>query len=150
MLGRRGPLSKIVGGGIGLAKEYQADRKSRKDAEESHPKDADPDERELGDEDDADDSDDEKWAQDLDAAQLETTGSDQAPGGDFDEKNWIDNFLMKHPPPSAQKDQPLSMPVIIPERRPGFKTRGFVRAYAPVLEDAGIDQDTFIEVRIIA
>ena len=71
MLGQRGPLSKIVGGGIGLAKEYQADRKGRKDAEESHPEDANPDERELGDEDDADDSDDEKWAQDLDAAQLE-------------------------------------------------------------------------------
>ena len=53
---------------------------------------------------------------------------------------------MKHPPPSTQKGQPLSMPVIIPERRPGFKTRGFVRAYAPVLEEAGIDQDTFIEV----
>ncbi|PQE07921.1 fad binding domain protein [Rutstroemia sp. NJR-2017a WRK4] len=39
----------------------------------------------------------------------------------------------------------LPVPVIIPERRPGSKHRGFVRAYAPILNDCGIDQTTFIE-----
>jgi hypothetical protein len=39
----------------------------------------------------------------------------------------------------------LPCPVIIPQRRPGAKKRGFVRAYAPVLADCGISQDVFIK-----
>lgn len=40
---------------------------------------------------------------------------------------------------------PLPCPVIIPQRRPRAKQRGFVRAYAPLLgECSGIDQDTFL------
>lgn len=38
----------------------------------------------------------------------------------------------------------LPLPVILPQRRPRDKKRGFVRAYAPVLEDTGIDQETFL------
>lgn len=38
----------------------------------------------------------------------------------------------------------LPYPVIIPQRRPGTKGRGFVNAYAPVLEASGIDQTTFL------
>lgn len=33
--------------------------------------------------------------------------------------------------------------MVIPQRRPGSKTRGFLRAYAPVLADYEIDQETF-------
>ncbi|KAK4508180.1 hypothetical protein PRZ48_001918 [Zasmidium cellare] len=40
---------------------------------------------------------------------------------------------------------PLPCPVVIPQRRPRKKARGFVRAYAPVLGDCGIDQDTFLK-----
>lgn len=150
MLGRRGPLSKLVGGGIGFAKEYQADRKARKDGETSQP-DAESShnqEEYQEDEDDQDDEvDDENWAQDLDAAQLEATPTNDSAGDGFDEGKWIDTFIKSHPPPSAfRPEQPLSMPVIIPERRPGFKTRGFVRAYAPVLQEAGIDEKTWIEL----
>jgi hypothetical protein len=39
----------------------------------------------------------------------------------------------------------LPCPVIIPQRRPGAKKRGFVRAYAPVLADCGISQDVFVK-----
>ncbi|KAJ5925416.1 hypothetical protein N7454_008055 [Penicillium verhagenii] len=39
----------------------------------------------------------------------------------------------------------LPFPVIIPQRRPGAKKRGFVRAYAPVLQDCGIGQDVFLK-----
>jgi hypothetical protein len=40
----------------------------------------------------------------------------------------------------------LPLPVIIPQRRPKDKSRGFVRAYAPILgECSGIDQTTFID-----
>lgn len=38
----------------------------------------------------------------------------------------------------------LPYPIIIPQRRPGTKTRGFVHAYAPDLAPCGIDQDIFI------
>ena len=38
----------------------------------------------------------------------------------------------------------LPLPVIIPQRRPRNKSRGFVRAYSPVLENVGIDQKTFL------
>jgi hypothetical protein len=48
------------------------------------------------------------------------------------------------PPPAMAAGGPLPCPVILPQRRPGAKGRGFVRAYAPVLTQAGIDQDTFL------
>lgn len=47
------------------------------------------------------------------------------------------------PSPNAVSSK-LKYPVIIPQRRPGTKIRGFVRAYAPVLADHDIDQDTFL------
>ncbi|KJX99691.1 hypothetical protein TI39_contig353g00031 [Zymoseptoria brevis] len=40
--------------------------------------------------------------------------------------------------------QPLPCPVVLPQRRPHKKARGFVRAYAPALADTGIDQETFL------
>ncbi|KAJ3495030.1 hypothetical protein NLG97_g3687 [Lecanicillium saksenae] len=39
---------------------------------------------------------------------------------------------------------PLSLPVVIPQQRPGSPERGFMAAYAPMLESAGIDQRTFM------
>ncbi|KAB8218028.1 hypothetical protein BDV33DRAFT_193084 [Aspergillus novoparasiticus] len=44
----------------------------------------------------------------------------------------------------VQAVQRIPCPVIIPQRRPGNKDRGFVRAYAPVLADCGINQDVFL------
>lgn len=38
----------------------------------------------------------------------------------------------------------LSLPVVIPQQRPGAPERGFMAAYAPMLESAGIDQRTFM------
>ncbi|MCJ1314940.1 hypothetical protein MMC15_000254 [Xylographa vitiligo] len=38
----------------------------------------------------------------------------------------------------------LSCPVIIPQRRPEDKSRGWLRAYAPALMECGIDQTEFI------
>ncbi|KAF1345557.1 hypothetical protein BDV97DRAFT_361378 [Delphinella strobiligena] len=46
--------------------------------------------------------------------------------------------------PNSAVTARLPYPVIIPQRRPGTKTRGFVHAYAPDLAPCGIDQDTFI------
>ncbi|EME89240.1 uncharacterized protein MYCFIDRAFT_193207 [Pseudocercospora fijiensis CIRAD86] len=47
-------------------------------------------------------------------------------------------------PSSSRPQNPLPCPVIIPQRRPRKKSRGFVQAYAPVLQNAGIDQATFL------
>lgn len=42
--------------------------------------------------------------------------------------------------------QRLPLPVILPQRRPNDKSRGFLRAYAPDLgEYKGIDEDTFLK-----
>lgn len=59
----------------------------------------------------------------------------------------LDDFIRTHPLPgdSAVKVPRLRCPVVIPQRRPGNKERGFIKAYAPDLEPFGIDQDTFIE-----
>lgn len=61
-----------------------------------------------------------------------------------------DSFIRNHPPPPYQQngedgDGQLALPVIITQRRPGSRTRGFVRAYSPLLEDVGIDQATFLD-----
>jgi hypothetical protein len=50
---------------------------------------------------------------------------------------------MAGPPPVQPRRLPF--PVIVPQRRPGAKKRGFVRAYAPVLADCGISQDCFLK-----
>lgn len=47
------------------------------------------------------------------------------------------------PPPQPARRIPC--PVIIPQRRPRNKDRGFVRAYAPVLEDCGVSPDAFLK-----
>ena len=40
---------------------------------------------------------------------------------------------------------PLSGPVILPQRRPRWKSRGFIRAYAPVLREYDIDEEQFLD-----
>jgi hypothetical protein len=61
----------------------------------------------------------------------------------------LDNFIRAHPRPGAAPALAavprLRCPVVISQRRPGNKERGFVKAYAPDLEPFGIDQDSFID-----
>ena len=51
-------------------------------------------------------------------------------------------LLGETPPPSYTEASlgKLPRPVVVPQRRPKTRTRGFVRAYAPDLEHCGIDQ----------
>lgn len=67
-------------------------------------------------------------------------GERQAGAGEL-----VQSFIDQHPPPYTTARGRLPCPVIIPQRRPKNKSRGFVRAYAPVLMDCGIDQATFID-----
>ncbi|OJJ30860.1 hypothetical protein ASPWEDRAFT_118810, partial [Aspergillus wentii DTO 134E9] len=66
---------------------------------------------------------------------------------DHQQPQLAETFLRNHPLPEAMPTEPpkLALPVIITQRRPGERARGFLRAYAPVLADVGIDQKTFLE-----
>ena len=73
-----------------------------------------------------------------------------SPLGEKDRQHYVDrivaSFVGHHPPlSSSQRPNKLPCPVIVPQRRPRDKTRGFIRAYAPVLSECGIDQTTFLQ-----
>ncbi|PVH88833.1 hypothetical protein DL98DRAFT_648167 [Cadophora sp. DSE1049] len=62
----------------------------------------------------------------------------------------IASFVCRHPAPEEQDGkhpaiQQLPLPVVLPQKRPKDRSRGFVKAYAPVLEQSGIDQATFLD-----
>jgi hypothetical protein len=106
----------------------------------------------LHDDDDDDETseegDEEQWDLD-DAIEAETPSAEDGPAPRSTEQI-IDGFMRNHPPPTYTERESivrgqLPCPVIIPQRRPRDKKRGFVRAYAPVLADCGIDQATFLE-----
>ncbi|KAJ5167516.1 uncharacterized protein N7482_006297 [Penicillium canariense] len=69
----------------------------------------------------------------------------------IDEAGLAHRFASAYPAPppySLIQDAPLPQlpaPVVLPQRRPKNRERGFIRAYAPVLNDCGIDQDMFID-----
>lgn len=72
--------------------------------------------------------------------------SDTADKKEMHSKKLADGFIARHPVPSnAIPRNPLALPVILTQRRPKTRVRGFIRAYAPVLEAAGIDQTTFLD-----
>ena len=54
------------------------------------------------------------------------------------------SLVMAKFPPLNRPTNPLLRPVIIPQRRPGARNRGFIHAYAPTLADKGIPQDAFL------
>jgi hypothetical protein len=62
-------------------------------------------------------------------------------------KKLADEFMARHPlsPSHSVPLQPLTLPVILTQRRPKTRNRGFILAYSPVLEAAGIDQPTFLD-----
>lgn len=87
--------------------------------------------------------------------------SDDGPEQNLTEYEWaleeLEEELGDPPAYTEQQDQEtlafknevalqrLPQQVIIPQRRPGSKQRGFMRAYAPILgTHAGIDQESFL------
>lgn len=99
------------------------------------------------------DNDQAEWALDEAAEELEQpppSYSEASATSPATAEEIANTFLARHKltPTSAasQKFQPLPCPVILPQRRPKDKTRGFVRAYAPLLGScSGIDQQTFLD-----
>lgn len=54
-------------------------------------------------------------------------------------------FASQHKAPREIVYPKLPAPILLPQRRPKDRNRGFIRAYAPDLAPFGIDQATFIE-----
>ncbi|KAF2008397.1 hypothetical protein BU24DRAFT_381971, partial [Aaosphaeria arxii CBS 175.79] len=59
-------------------------------------------------------------------------------------KDHAREFLRRRKVDMTQRTE-LTLPVILPQRRPKDRSRGFVRAYSPVLSQAGINEDTFLD-----
>lgn len=74
---------------------------------------------------------------------------DKVSGEAYERVNFlVDEFMQTHPsPPYCEHAVTgnLPCPVIIPQRRPRDWKRGFMRAYAPVLNNSGISEETFID-----
>ena len=170
-----GKLVKLIGSGIGLAAEAIAARRSpspsgglssRRTAEDAPPRYVDlPDERadqliangqaipadrknghseDEGSDSDYSQVDEADW--ELDEAGEDYDGPENASRErQAGVSELVHSFVDQHPPPYAATRGRLPCPVIIPQRRPKDKSRGFVRAYAPVLLDCGIDQATFLD-----
>ena len=95
--------------------------------------------------DEVEDSLEEEWA--LDDAQEQISE-------EFDDKDTLElvvkekpevSFLNRYPPPDTGAISSLPLPVVLPQRRPKERSRGFIRAYAPIFENCGIDQTTWLE-----
>ncbi|KAK2029107.1 hypothetical protein LX32DRAFT_617695 [Colletotrichum zoysiae] len=72
----------------------------------------------------------------------------KSPKNSKDSSSLAEAFVTRHPylaGDTISNDKTLSLPVVLPQRRPEKRARGFIRAYAPVLAEVGIDQETFIE-----
>ena len=59
----------------------------------------------------------------------------------------LDKILQRYPAAAypATPGAKLAQPVILPQKRPKERTRGFVKAYAPSLGPCGIPQDMFLD-----
>ncbi|KAF2084457.1 hypothetical protein K490DRAFT_68765 [Saccharata proteae CBS 121410] len=86
---------------------------------------------------------DELW--ELDEAQSEIaneTPTENHAAAAVKDEDALSRFPMDSSNPSVTGR--LSLSVILPQRRPKDRNRGFIRAYAPVLQECGIDQATWI------
>lgn len=151
-----GPVGKMVRGiaaGIGLASETYHHHKANKASKTQAGTDADsdtavaaPDEPEQRH--DAhllQEVDEVAW--ELDEAQDKVTGESSESHAATEEEvaGLADSFLDTHTQAPAYSPGQLALPVVITQRRPGSRTKGFVRAYSPVLADVGIGQTTFLD-----
>ncbi|WQF79339.1 hypothetical protein CDEST_04353 [Colletotrichum destructivum] len=83
--------------------------------------------------------------------QKATTGEEEESRSQKDQKdsgNLATAFINRHACLSGNRagnGGELPLPVILPQRRPENRARGFLRAYAPLLADVGIDENTFLD-----
>ncbi len=108
-------------------------------------------EKEVHEDDDSDsdsDGDEANWALD-EAAEEVVTSKTEDPKLKYGilAQPTIESFsaiVMAKCPRPNNPTNPLQRPVIIPQRRPGARDRGFIHAYAPDLAVKGISQEAFL------
>jgi hypothetical protein len=61
------------------------------------------------------------------------------------DKDLVATFLSVHGSSTGRTSSQLELPVILAQRRPKDRARGFVRGYAPMLEAVGIDQAAWLD-----
>lgn len=94
----------------------------------------------------SDEEDDEDlWLEDDAQTAIQPAKEDKPRPKIHNAAKWTEAFLQRHPPPPMHQI-PLPAPVVIPQRRPGSRTRGFIQAYTPALADSGIDQKAWLEI----
>ncbi|KAH7140391.1 hypothetical protein B0J13DRAFT_63646 [Dactylonectria estremocensis] len=77
------------------------------------------------------------------AAQMPSPNDSEEVKAEKQDKLVSELVQMAGPPPVPM--QRLPCPVILPQRRPRNKSRGYVRAYAPMLQNSGISQDVWLK-----
>ncbi|ORX97350.1 hypothetical protein BCR34DRAFT_496954 [Clohesyomyces aquaticus] len=138
-------LAKGLSATIGLATEKYYDRKERKAALEQQGRSSSQSssssrERVFSDEQD--------WALDeaADPPDYDTSEARDRPGLERSLTELVHDTVSVVAPRELQNAQPyrLPYPIVIPQRRPGTKTRGFARAYPSDIGPYGIDQEAFL------
>ena len=138
-------MSKIVkglGSVVGLAQEarHRHDQPPTTSAPPATAREQHASDPVIHDEDDEDLSADDEAHWELDDAQRELEeGEDKK---DKDKGPTLDDLIAAA---EGKGSGLLPCPVVLPQRRPETKRRGFIRAYAPVLYDCGIDQQLFMK-----
>lgn len=137
-------ISKAIASGIGLGREGYVQHQENKKVEEQAKSDLSvPSENLEGDHSGENDLDHGLW--ELDDLEHDQLHSVSAFADAKDTKDLVRIFAERHPPSYKASRSQLPNPVCIPQTRPRHRTRGFVRAYAPDLENCGVDQDTFLD-----
>lgn len=140
-----------VGATVGLVSESITSKKTH-NAESDQQQDADLDqdreegERDSSELDEVQHDHERQW--DLDEAQDRLLGAAQhspSTNEPIDHAHLAELFSQQYPLPPSYERPFLPYPVVLPQRRPRTRARGFVRAYAPDLNAFGIDQDMFLD-----
>ncbi|KAF9771296.1 hypothetical protein IL306_011075 [Fusarium sp. DS 682] len=94
-----------------------------------------------------DDLTERQWELDETQAELLSSPQDGAETAQEtrDDKDLVARFMQVHGSSSGRTNARLELPVILAQRRPKDRTRGFVRGYAPMLESVGIDQAAWLD-----
>ncbi|PYH88398.1 hypothetical protein BO71DRAFT_391674 [Aspergillus ellipticus CBS 707.79] len=152
-----------IGAGIGFVSEgisaRKADKAEKAELENSHAQDrpGEPEPREIypatvadepitrSDIEEVNDDHERQW--ELDEAQDQLRGAPPPPAysEQIDNITLAETFARQYPLPPAYQKPVLPYPVLLPQRRPKDRSREFVRAYAPILNDFGIDQNIFLD-----
>jgi hypothetical protein len=142
-----GPVGSLMRGlaaGIGLASESYQHHKEKKASQTQNRRD-DHDHDFQHDAHLSQQMDEAAW--ELDEAQDQVSEHEYRPAAATDDQiaGLADSFLAAHARPPPCSPGHLALPVVITQRRPESRTKGFVRAYSPLLQDVGIDQATFLD-----